>query len=92
MRVGYHVTCGQACRIPISACRWQTLLSVDDMVEKMLGELKTLGLLDSTYVFYTSDHGYHTGEPRPAAVQRPCGMGVVGGGEKGWAGPPVGSR
>ncbi|KAF7242217.1 N-acetylglucosamine-6-sulfatase [Varanus komodoensis] len=42
--------------------RWQTLLSVDDMVEKVLDELKALDLLGSTYVFYTSDHGYHTGE------------------------------
>ncbi|XP_003227950.2 N-acetylglucosamine-6-sulfatase [Anolis carolinensis] len=42
--------------------RWQTLLSVDDMVEKVLLQLKSLGLLDSTYVFYTSDHGYHTGQ------------------------------
>ncbi|XP_063167168.1 N-acetylglucosamine-6-sulfatase-like [Candoia aspera] len=42
--------------------RWQTLLSVDDMVEKVLGQLKSLNLLDSTYVFYTSDHGYHTGQ------------------------------
>uniref|UniRef100_A0A670IUX3 N-acetylglucosamine-6-sulfatase n=1 Tax=Podarcis muralis TaxID=64176 RepID=A0A670IUX3_PODMU len=42
--------------------RWQTLLSVDDMVEKIFEKLKTLHLLDSTYVFYTSDHGYHTGQ------------------------------
>ncbi|XP_034977101.1 N-acetylglucosamine-6-sulfatase isoform X1 [Zootoca vivipara] len=42
--------------------RWQTLLSVDDMVEKVLDKLKSLRLLDSTYVFYTSDHGYHTGQ------------------------------
>uniref|UniRef100_A0A8D0KLH3 N-acetylglucosamine-6-sulfatase n=1 Tax=Salvator merianae TaxID=96440 RepID=A0A8D0KLH3_SALMN len=42
--------------------RWQTLLSVDDMVEKVLNQLKSLDLLDSTYVFYTSDHGYHTGQ------------------------------
>ncbi|ETE59153.1 N-acetylglucosamine-6-sulfatase, partial [Ophiophagus hannah] len=42
--------------------RWQTLLSVDDMVQKVLDQLKSLKLLDSTYVFYTSDHGYHTGQ------------------------------
>ncbi|XP_066495449.1 N-acetylglucosamine-6-sulfatase-like [Tiliqua scincoides] len=42
--------------------RWQTLLSVDDMVEKVLGRLESLGLLRDTYVFYTSDHGYHTGQ------------------------------
>uniref|UniRef100_A0A1W7RGZ6 N-acetylglucosamine-6-sulfatase n=1 Tax=Agkistrodon contortrix contortrix TaxID=8713 RepID=A0A1W7RGZ6_AGKCO len=42
--------------------RWQTLLSVDDMVQKVMDQLKSLKLLDSTYVFYTSDHGYHTGQ------------------------------
>ncbi|XP_053124957.1 N-acetylglucosamine-6-sulfatase-like [Hemicordylus capensis] len=42
--------------------RWQTLLSVDDMVEKVLGRLNSLSLLSNTYVFYTSDNGYHTGQ------------------------------
>uniref|UniRef100_A0A8D0G8E3 N-acetylglucosamine-6-sulfatase n=1 Tax=Sphenodon punctatus TaxID=8508 RepID=A0A8D0G8E3_SPHPU len=42
--------------------RWQTLLSVDDMVERVLGKLESMKLLDSTYVFYTSDNGYHTGQ------------------------------
>lgn len=50
------------------SCRWQTLLSVDDMVEKVLGRLESLGLLSDTYIFYTSDHGYHTGELEPPAV------------------------
>nr|XP_008172147.1 N-acetylglucosamine-6-sulfatase-like isoform X2 [Chrysemys picta bellii] len=42
--------------------RWQTLLSVDDLVEKVVGRLKALDLLASTYVFYTSDNGYHAGQ------------------------------
>lgn len=48
------------------------MLSVDDMVEKVLGRLESLGLLSNTYVFYTSDHGYHTGEARPAPVLILC--------------------
>ncbi|XP_068132850.1 N-acetylglucosamine-6-sulfatase [Hyperolius riggenbachi] len=42
--------------------RWQTLLSVDDLVEKLLKELQNRGELDNTYVFFTSDNGYHTGQ------------------------------
>uniref|UniRef100_K7FHV4 Sulfatase N-terminal domain-containing protein n=1 Tax=Pelodiscus sinensis TaxID=13735 RepID=K7FHV4_PELSI len=48
------------------ARRWQTLLSVDDLVEQVMGRLKALDLLASTYVFYTSDNGYHAGELGPA--------------------------
>ncbi|XP_068609013.1 LOW QUALITY PROTEIN: glucosamine (N-acetyl)-6-sulfatase (Sanfilippo disease IIID), b [Brachionichthys hirsutus] len=42
--------------------RWQTLLSVDDMVEMLVKKLDSLKELDETYVFYTSDNGYHTGQ------------------------------
>ncbi|KAM9841775.1 glucosamine (N-acetyl)-6-sulfatase (Sanfilippo disease IIID), b [Aulostomus maculatus] len=42
--------------------RWQTLLSVDDMVEKLVKKLDSIKELDNTYVFYTSDNGYHTGQ------------------------------
>uniref|UniRef100_A0A8C6U7E7 N-acetylglucosamine-6-sulfatase n=1 Tax=Neogobius melanostomus TaxID=47308 RepID=A0A8C6U7E7_9GOBI len=41
--------------------RWTTLLSVDDLVEKIVKQLEIRGELDSTYVFFTSDNGYHTG-------------------------------
>lgn len=42
--------------------RWQTLLSVDDMVSALIQKLKDIGELNNTYVFYTSDNGYHTGQ------------------------------
>lgn len=42
--------------------RWTTLLSVDDLVEKIVKQLDIRGELDNTYVFFTSDNGYHTGQ------------------------------
>ena len=41
--------------------RWRTLLSVDDMVDKVMNRLDELGILEDTFVLLTSDHGYHLG-------------------------------
>lgn len=41
--------------------RWESLLSVDDLVESIINELYTMDVLDNTYVLYTSDNGYHLG-------------------------------
>lgn len=44
--------------------RLRTLLSVDDAVAGVVGTLDELNLLDNTYVFFTSDHGYNLGQHR----------------------------
>ena len=42
--------------------RLQTLQSVDDGLEQVVRRLEQLGQLENTFVFYTSDHGYHLGQ------------------------------
>ena len=52
--------------------RWRSLLSVDDLVEAVYERLERHGLMDNTYFFYTSDHGYKLGQWRvPTSKQHP---------------------
>ncbi|CAA9459859.1 MAG: Putative sulfatase [uncultured Rubrobacteraceae bacterium] len=44
--------------------RLEMLLSLDEMVAGLVDELRAAGELDNTYVFFTSDNGYHFGEHR----------------------------
>jgi arylsulfatase A-like enzyme len=44
--------------------RIQSLQAVDEMVAKIYTTLKETGQLDNTYIFFTSDNGYHLGEHR----------------------------
>eukprot|EP00051_Salpingoeca_urceolata_P035879 m.31809 g.31809 ORF g.31809 m.31809 type:complete len:655 (+) comp9844_c0_seq2:42-2006(+) len=44
--------------------RWSTLASVDDLVAAVVDKLEAAGVLDKTYIFYTSDHGYKLGQWR----------------------------
>jgi N-acetylglucosamine-6-sulfatase len=42
--------------------RWETLLSVQDLVEEILQTLEKQNVMNDTFVFYNSDHGYHLGQ------------------------------
>ena len=44
--------------------RWESLLAVDEGVERIVAELRRTGELDDTYVIFTSDNGYMQGEHR----------------------------
>ncbi len=46
--------------------RLQTLLAVDEMVAGIVAELERSGILESTYIVFTSDNGYSLGEHRVA--------------------------
>jgi N-acetylglucosamine-6-sulfatase len=39
-----------------------SMLAVDEMVASLIQELKGAGELDNTFIFFTSDNGYHQGE------------------------------
>ena len=41
--------------------RQRSLMSFDDYIRDIFATLESTGVLDSTYVFATSDHGYHLG-------------------------------
>jgi arylsulfatase A-like enzyme len=52
--------------------RVESLQSVDELVEAVVGKLRNLGALDNTYVVFTSDNGFHHGEHRiNAGKERP---------------------
>ena len=44
--------------------RLRSLLAVDEMLAGLIDVLRQTGQLDRTYVFFTSDNGYHMGEHR----------------------------
>lgn len=44
--------------------RLQALQAVDEMVDGLFERLGEYGILDNTYVFYTSDNGFHIGQHR----------------------------
>ncbi|KAJ8953692.1 hypothetical protein NQ314_007300, partial [Rhamnusium bicolor] len=42
--------------------RLQSLLAVDEMMEKVVKKLEQLNLLENTYILFTSDNGFHIGQ------------------------------
>ncbi len=44
--------------------RLQSMLAVDEMIGQLVEALKASGELDETYLFFTSDNGWHAGEHR----------------------------
>jgi N-acetylglucosamine-6-sulfatase len=44
--------------------RMRTMLSVRDLIENVVDTLRKQGLLENTYIIFTSDNGFHLGEHR----------------------------
>ncbi|MBA4115761.1 MAG: sulfatase [Rubrobacter sp.] len=44
--------------------RMNSMLAVEEMVASLVGELEAAGILDETYIFFTSDNGWQGGEHR----------------------------
>ncbi len=44
--------------------RLQSLQAIDDAIESLVKTLQAAGQLDNTYIFFTSDNGYHMGNHR----------------------------
>ena len=52
--------------------RAESLQAVDDLVAGVVGKLRDKGVLSDTYIFFTSDNGFHHAEHRiPAKKARP---------------------
>ena len=47
--------------------RLQSMLAVDDMIGDLIGALRKSGKLENTYIFFTSDNGFHLGQHRLGA-------------------------
>lgn len=50
--------------------RWQTLLAVDELVATAISTLIDMGMLNETYVIFTSDNGFHLGQFAQGADKR----------------------
>jgi N-acetylglucosamine-6-sulfatase len=52
------------------AKRLRMLLSLDEMVAGLIEELRATGQLENTYIFFTSDNGFHLGEHRLSLTKK----------------------
>ncbi len=64
-RMGDEVDAGDADALHLRRAR--TLLAVDELVAEMIQHLEQIGQLENTYIFFTSDNGFHIGEHRLSA-------------------------
>lgn len=55
-------------------CRLRALQAVDDLVGELVDKLEKAGELDNTYIFYSTDNGYHLGQHRMQPGKN-CGYG-----------------
>ena len=44
--------------------RWASLLQVDRVIDAVVNKLEAEGVIDDTYIVFSSDHGYHLGQFR----------------------------
>ena len=44
--------------------RLRALQAVDELVDSVINKLEKYGILDDTYIFYTTDNGFHIGQHR----------------------------
>lgn len=44
--------------------RLQSMLAVEELIDNLIRTLEKLGAMENTYVFFTSDNGFHLGEHR----------------------------
>lgn len=57
-------------------CRLRALQAVDEMVDSLIHKLDKAGALDNTYIFFSSDNGYHIGQHRMQPGKN-CGYGEL---------------
>lgn len=50
--------------------RLASMLSVEDLLQNVISTLRETGELDNTYIFFTSDNGYHLGQHRMTQGKR----------------------
>jgi N-acetylglucosamine-6-sulfatase len=50
--------------------RLASMLSVEDLLDNVVASLRETGELDNTYIFFTSDNGYHLGQHRMTQGKR----------------------
>ena len=50
--------------------RLASMLSVEDLLDDVVATLRRTGELDNTYIFFTSDNGFHLGQHRMTQGKR----------------------